>query len=320
MIKKIFENKALTNLILRFSIFAIILISEITILRLSIDFSEGWGKLLLFPYIYLSIIFFIVLLFVLIFKKLSELRPIKKIDYREFSLFFVVHLISLFSFYKINKHIIENLTAVSNHCIAYSALWWFLGFMIVISLLFAFFGTYCIFYFIKKFKKQTLLSILITIIASSQMRGGILRELSRAPWNYLYFIIIRLVHLLLSLFFDGAFYKYEKVAVGIPSISVMIGSSCSGIEGIGLFIVLFTILIFIEHKNINKKRVFILYPIGIFGAFIMNILRIFSIIVVGTFTSQEFAVGVFHSNIGWILFTTYFLIFVYLSYSWMKNN
>ena len=107
--------------------------------------------------------------------------------------------------------------------------------------------------------------------------------------------------------------------VGTPALAAKIYSPCSGIEGAGLFLLLFTALFIIEYKNLNKGKVLVLYLVGLIGAFIVNILRTFSIFVIGNFTSPEFAIGAFHSNVGWILFTLYFLAFVYIVYPWMRK-
>jgi len=160
--------------------------------------------------------------------------------------------------------------------------------------------------------------IVITTTFFSFPFRSFLRRFLGIIWYGSFKVITRAVYLLLSLFFDGAFYK--DTIVGIPSVSVVIFLGCSGIEGLSIFFILFSILVGIEYKNLNKHKVLFLYPIGLVGAYILNILRIFSIIVVGHFTSLEFAVGVFHSNIGWILFTAYFLLFVFLTYSWMKKK
>jgi exosortase/archaeosortase family protein len=43
--------------------------------------------------------------------------------------------------------------------------------------------------------------------------------------------------------------------------------------------------------------------------FITNILRIFLLFLIGAHYSPKLAVGLFHTNLGWILFIVYFGIF-----------
>ncbi|MEM2956610.1 MAG: archaeosortase/exosortase family protein [Candidatus Pacearchaeota archaeon] len=82
----------------------------------------------------------------------------------------------------------------------------------------------------------------------------------------------------------------------------------------------FIIISAFEWKKINKAKMFLIFPFGLIGMFLTNVLRITSIIIVGRYISQEFAVTTFHSNIGWILFIVYFMIFWYLSYNWLMKK
>ena len=70
----------------------------------------------------------------------------------------------------------------------------------------------------------------------------------------------------------------------------------------------------IMFKKLNKTRI-----TGVMLILLAFIAVGAVIFVVGHFTSQEFAIGAFHSNIGWIAFTLYFLVFIYFTYDWMKR-
>jgi exosortase/archaeosortase family protein len=100
----------------------------------------------------------------------------------------------------------------------------------------------------------------------------------------------------------------------VEDFSVLIGSPCSGIDGMTLFVTLYCLIVCFDWKNVNKLRAAIFLPFGTLGMFLMNTLRVYLLLVVGVLYSEEFAIGAFHSNIGWILFLVYFLTFLYFIY------
>jgi len=90
---------------------------------------------------------------------------------------------------------------------------------------------------------------------------------------------------------------------------VIIGQPCSGIDSMLLFISLYLIIAIMDWKRINKKMAILLFFIGAVGMYLTNILRIFILFLVGIYISPKFAVGLFHTNIGWILFIIFFFIY-----------
>jgi exosortase/archaeosortase family protein len=59
--------------------------------------------------------------------------------------------------------------------------------------------------------------------------------------------------------------------------------------------------------------------IGLIGMFGMSILRIYLLMVVGT-KDEKLALTLFHSNIGWIMFVAYLLVFWYLCYPYVIKD
>jgi exosortase/archaeosortase family protein len=76
-------------------------------------------------------------------------------------------------------------------------------------------------------------------------------------------------------------------------------------------------IIILGWANINKLKAFSLLPLGIILSMVINAIRIYFILVAGALVSPKFAMGAFHANIGWILFSAYFLGFVFFTYDWM---
>ncbi|MGV8141091.1 MAG: archaeosortase/exosortase family protein [Candidatus Woesearchaeota archaeon] len=93
---------------------------------------------------------------------------------------------------------------------------------------------------------------------------------------------------------------------------VSIGAPCSGTESMFLFAV-FTVGLYLLDRNRIKKRQFIIASIlGLIGTYLVNIIRLFLLILTGVYVNPDFAVGMFHANIGWLLFVIYFFIYYYI--------
>ena len=74
-----------------------------------------------------------------------------------------------------------------------------------------------------------------------------------------------------------------------------------------------------DWHEINRRRAFALFIPGMAGMFGVNILRIYLLYLMAIYISVDFALSAFHSNIGWILFVLYFVVFEYFSYSWIRK-
>jgi exosortase/archaeosortase family protein len=65
----------------------------------------------------------------------------------------------------------------------------------------------------------------------------------------------------------------------------------------------------LDFKRLRKTWAIFLFFVGAVGMFLTNLLRIFLLFIVGVYISPSFAVGMFHTNVGWILFIIYFFIY-----------
>lgn len=100
----------------------------------------------------------------------------------------------------------------------------------------------------------------------------------------------------------GPLLKYE-------SFSAIIGKPCSGIDSLLLFATLYIIILCLDYKRLKKTSMIIAFIAGAFGMFATNIARILILFIIGAKMSPELAVGLFHNNLGWILFIAYFVAF-----------
>ena len=107
--------------------------------------------------------------------------------------------------------------------------------------------------------------------------------------------------------------------VGIAPFIVQINAQCSGTEGLAFFTVMSSLIIMIDWNKVDKKRLWII-PLGLMGMFLVNCLRITLIILIGKYISADFAVNTFHTNVGWVLFILYFVVFWYFAYGWLVRK
>ncbi len=156
-------------------------------------------------------------------------------------------------------------------------------------------------------------------------------------WYFLSSIVGQIIYHFFKLFTNNVTYQAMKIesinslnnipidtTLSYPSITlhqfqVMIGPPCSGIESLSMFLGLWILLYIYEQEKLNLKRSIIVLILGLIGTFILNILRIISIILIGT-KYPEFAIGIFHSQIGWILFSIFILLLLYILYPWMLQK
>ena len=97
--------------------------------------------------------------------------------------------------------------------------------------------------------------------------------------------------------------------IGVNDFYVRIAKSCSGIDSMGIFVLLFPVIITLNWRRWLLPLIPILFILGAAGAFMVNVLRLVIFIVIGAFYSPDLAVDMFHSNLGWILMLFYLALF-----------
>lgn len=123
-----------------------------------------------------------------------------------------------------------------------------------------------------------------------------------------------IVLMILFLLFQATGYAVSVVGIDLKvnNFIIQIGEPCSGIDSFLLFTAFFASIFALEHKQLKKRRFIILSIIGLIGIFLVNILRLYLLILLGVHVSPELAVGLFHTNAGWVLFIAYFLLYYWL--------
>lgn len=105
----------------------------------------------------------------------------------------------------------------------------------------------------------------------------------------------------------------------IDGFIINIGQTCSGIESIFLFSILYILISAFEWEKFNKRKIILLYIPSIIGLFILNIFRIYLLIINSLFISPDFSLQTLHTYLGLIFFVLYFSLFWRFSYKWMKK-
>jgi exosortase/archaeosortase family protein len=226
----------------------------------------------------------------------------------------VILLVAVYIFnYIVNKNI--------SFFLQMPQLWAILKILLIISFAIALgigiFGLEFLRYFIKDYKKELLEFIGITLAFFFLML------LVQNLWTYFSSIISNILYYVFSIFFHNVSYQPYVTSftmtegggpmLGINGFKAIIGKPCSGIDSFLLFTSLYALIFIMDYKRIKKGLAIALFFIGAVGMFFVNVLRILLLFIVGAYIDAKFAVGMFHTNAGWILFILYFFIFWWIA-------
>ncbi len=98
--------------------------------------------------------------------------------------------------------------------------------------------------------------------------------------------------------------------VGIPGFVAGIYDVCSGVDSMGLFTLAYFMLMVFHWRKIHFWKALLIYIPGIIGIFLLNILRVYILIIIGAKVSSDFALNAFHTNAGMIFAVIYFILFL----------
>jgi exosortase E/protease (VPEID-CTERM system) len=126
--------------------------------------------------------------------------------------------------------------------------------------------------------------------------GRVTKEL----WRPLSNTTLWLVHILLNQVTTDVVHDASICALGTSRFWVKVDPACSGYEGIGLIWVFLGGYLWFFRSGLRFPQAFLLFPLGTFVIYLANALRIFSLILLGTYGSADIALGGFHSQAGWL--------------------
>ena len=106
----------------------------------------------------------------------------------------------------------------------------------------------------------------------------------------------------------------------VRNFSVEVAEACSGLESIFLFTVLYVFMAFVDWNKLDTRKVLLFYPLLLVGLIIVNILRVFILIMIGILINPQIMVELFYTYLGLVLFIIYFLLFLKFGYSKLKKS
>ena len=334
--EKIFKNVGFKNFIIKLVLWIVISIGVSIIASLIISNTQFFKSFLDIPKeFYISIIggrtllinaflFGIVTFVILSYKKLEK---IKKFKFQKHQILFAfLALLSLIGFYIFKYLINRNVDFFLQSPILWGIVKILITLVFIIFTGMAVFGFPFIRYFLKNYRKEIGYFVIFT------MGFFFLMLLVQNAWSYFSSSISEILYRIFSLFFDNVTYKPFVSSftmsegggplLGINNFTALIGKPCSGIDSLLLFTSVFTLLMVLDYKRVYKVRAAIAFVIGAIGMFIVNLVRILLLFIVGAYIDPKLAIGLFHTNIGWILFIVYGLFFywVALKFIYKKKN
>lgn len=137
-------------------------------------------------------------------------------------------------------------------------------------------------------------------------------------WPYLSSMVLYSTHWLFSLTF-GQVRIVPPFTLIVESFAVRIEQACSGVDSIFLFSSLYILIAILEWKTFNHKKIVLTFLPALIGLFMVNILRVYLLILIGVLISPELTIKLFHTYLGMVLFIVYFILFWKFLYKWMRK-
>ncbi len=111
------------------------------------------------------------------------------------------------------------------------------------------------------------------------------------------------VKLLLGFFYPDVFRDSAHYMVGTKAFHIVIADECSGVEGLALMLSLTVGWLLYSRRELRLGRALLLVPASLLLSWLMNLVRLTVLIAIGSAGYPAVALGGFHSQAGWILFS-----------------
>lgn len=117
------------------------------------------------------------------------------------------------------------------------------------------------------------------------------------------------VHGVIRLFAPNIAVDAASYTIGTPHFGIVIGLSCSGMEGLGLILAFTAAWLWYFRKECRFPQALLLIPCALVCIWLLNVVRICLLFFIGDEISSDVAIVGFHSRAGWIAFTAIALAF-----------
>lgn len=138
-------------------------------------------------------------------------------------------------------------------------------------------------------------------LALAALSLGIL-HVSNWLWRPLASGTLKLSHGLLACIYDDVSSRPETYQIGTTTFHIVIEPGCSGYEGIGLVTMFTLTYLWLRRRELRFPLALGLLPAGCLINWLVNGLRIATLVVIGTNFSPDLAMKGFHSQAGWLTF------------------
>jgi len=118
------------------------------------------------------------------------------------------------------------------------------------------------------------------------------------------------VRALLGVFYAGVRSDPGTSEIGTRAFAVQVAGPCSGIEGLALVLSLTVGWLIYSRRELRIGRALLLVPVSLAMIWTLNLARITALIAIGSAGYGGIAVVGFHSEAGWILFSSVALAFL----------
>lgn len=130
--------------------------------------------------------------------------------------------------------------------------------------------------------------------------------LMTAGWRTLWLpasqLTYAMVQLLLRPFLGQLIVEPDRFRIATGRFGVIISPECSGLEGIGLLLLFGLVWLWLYRKECQFPQALLLLPVGVVTLFVLNSIRIATLILIGHAGARQIAIQGFHSQAGWIAF------------------
>ena len=144
----------------------------------------------------------------------------------------------------------------------------------------------------------------VFVVASASILLLLISLLAQESWAVLAKATLFVSYWILRLFWSDReiIFDAEQKLLGLGDFGAVVGSECSGYEGIGLVIVFLVVYLRGFRHLYRFPHALLLFPIAICAVWLLNSVRISALVAIGARISPEMAVDGFHSIAGWLGF------------------
>ena len=142
-----------------------------------------------------------------------------------------------------------------------------------------------------------------------------------APGRLLQTLTFHCVKAVLVIFLPNVNVDAGALVIGTQRFSIFVAEGCSGLEGIGLVLAFTAAWLWYFRKESRFPHALLLIPCALLLIWATNVLRISALVLIGNAGYDEIAMVGFHSQAGWIAFTTVAIGFsmVTRKFAWVRR-